>query len=244
MNNLQSTLLFPVRDANARKQLLIASLVTLAGMIVPLLPALIVMGYGAKIVRQVVDEGREPSMPDWQGSDWGELLKDGFRMWAVRMVFTLPILALMGCGLIFFLTSTGFFASASDNNPMGLFGGISLFMGFGIFMLLIILSLPIAIITYAAETHAITKQSFQAGFQFKEWWPIFMKNLGAFLLAYVIVIAMSAVLGIVIQIASFTIVLLCIVPFLMMGYATYTSLMMNALVAQAYEAGRAALKSE
>ena len=70
MNNLQATLLFPVRDADARKQWLIASAITLAGFIIPILPTLVVMGYSVKIMRQVIHEGREPSMPDGKAMTW------------------------------------------------------------------------------------------------------------------------------------------------------------------------------
>lgn len=244
MHNLQATLLFPVRDAHARKQFLIASLIMLAGMIVPLLPALIVMGYGAKIMRQVIDEGKEPSMPEWQGSDWGELLKEGFRLWAVRTMYALPILILMGCGFVFMFTSAGMFSSSSNNDSISIFGGISFLMALGIFMLLFVLSLPLGIITGAAEAHAVTKQSFQASLNFKEWGPIFRKSLTAFLLAYVLVIAASMVLTFAVQIAMMTIVLICVMPFLMMGYSAYLSLMMSALFAQAYASGRNALQAE
>lgn len=244
MNNLQATLLFPVRDAHARKQLLIASLIMLAGMIVPLLPTLIVIGYGAKIMRQIIDEDKEPRMPEWQGSDWGDLLKEGFRLWAVRMVYTLPIMILMGCGFFFIFASSGLFASASDNDPMALLGGISFLMGIGIFLLFGVLSLPLGVIIGAAEAHAVTKQSFQASFEFKEWGPIFRKSLAAFLLAYALVIAASMIVGLVFQIAMMTIVLICVLPFLMMGYTSYLALVMNALYAQAYATGRAALRAE
>ena len=244
MNNLQATLLFPVRDAYARKQFLITSLVMLAGMIVPLVPTLIVMGYSAKIMRQVIDEGQEPSMPEWQGSDWVEMLKEGFRLWAVRVVYALPIIILMGCGFIFVFTSAGLFSSSSNNDSMPIFGGISFLVALGIFMLLFVLSLPLGIITGAAEAHAVTKQSFQASLNFKEWWPIFRKSLTAFLLAYVLVIAASMVITFAIQIAMITIVLICVMPFLMMGYTTYISLLMSTLFAQAYASGRSALQAE
>ena len=56
MINWQETLLFPVKDAAARKQFLIACLVTLAGFIIPLIPTLVLMGYGVKIMRQVIQE--------------------------------------------------------------------------------------------------------------------------------------------------------------------------------------------
>ena len=77
MNSWQETLLFPVRDAEARKQFLIACLVTLAGFIIPLIPSIILMGYGVRIMRQVITERKKPSMPEWQGSNWSEMLTDG-----------------------------------------------------------------------------------------------------------------------------------------------------------------------
>lgn len=243
MNNLQATLLFPVRDAESRKQFLIASVIMLASMIVPILPMLIVLGYGAKIMRQVIDEGREPSMPDWQGSDWGALLMEGLRLWGVRMLYSLPLMLLMGCGFIFIFAGTGLLASEGGDVPPAL-GGLAFMIGFGVIMLLGLLALPLGIVLGAVESHVVTKQSFQAAFQFKEWAPIFRKSFIQFLLAYVIVMAANMVLIFAMQIAMMTIVLLCVMPFLMMGISTYIALVMSALFAQAYAAGRAALNAE
>lgn len=245
MNNLQATLLFPVRDAESRKQFLIASVIMLASMIVPILPMLVVMGYGAKIMRQVIDEGREPSMPDWQGSDWGALLLEGLRLWGVRMLYSLPLLVLMGCGMVVMFAGTGLLASASEGGdvPPAL-GGLAFMIGFGVIMLLGLLALPLGIVLGAVESHVVTKNSFQAAFQFKEWAPIFRKSLAQFLLAYALIMAVSLAMSIVMQIAMITIVLICIMPFLMMGLSTYIALVMSALFAQAYAAGRAALNAE
>jgi hypothetical protein len=244
MNNLQATLLFPVRNAESRKQFLIASVIMLASTIVPLLPALIVLGYGAKIMRQVIDEGREPSMPDWQGSDWGALLLEGFRLWAARIIYTLPFMVVMGCGFIFMAVPSGLFISASESDALPVLGGFAFLLGFGIVMLIGLLAMPMGVILGAVESHVVTKQSFQAAFQFKEWGPIFRKSLVQFLLAYAIVMAANMILIFAMQIAMMTIVLLCVMPFLTMGISTYLILVMSALFAQAYAAGRAALNAE
>ena len=100
MNNLQETLLFPVRDAEARKQFLFTCLIVLAGYIIPILPFLVVMGYGAKIMRQIIDEKKSPSMPEWQGSNWSEMLMDGLRLYGAQLVLMLPLFLFMGCGFI------------------------------------------------------------------------------------------------------------------------------------------------
>lgn len=243
MNNLQSTLLFPVRDAESRKQFLTASVIMLAGTIIPILPMLVIMGYGAKIMRQVIDEGREPSMPDWQGSDWGALLMEGLRLWGARLIYALPLMIAMGCGFIFMFAGTGLLASEGGDIPPVL-GGLATLAGFGIVMLLGLLALPLGIMIGAVEFHVVTKNSFQAAFQFKEWAPIFRKSFVQFLLAYAMMMAASMALTFVMQIAMMTIVLLCVLPFLMMGISTYIALVMNALFAQAYAAGRAALNAE
>jgi hypothetical protein len=245
MNNLQATLLFPVRDAESRKQFLIASVIMLASMIVPLLPAWIVMGYGAKIMRQIIDEGREPSMPDWQGSDWGALLMEGLRLWGVRMLYSLPLMILMGCGFMVMFAGTGVLASASEGGdvPPAL-GGLAFMIGFGVIMLLGLLALPLGIVLGAVESHVVTKNSFQAAFQFKEWAPIFRKSFVQFLLAYLMIMGVSFILTFAMQIAMMTIVLLCVLPFLMMGISIYLVMVMSALFAQAYAAGRAALNAE
>lgn len=243
MNNLQSTLLFPVRDAESRKQFLITAAVMMAGMIIPILPLLVVMGYGAKIMRQVIDEGREPSMPTWQSSELGELLKEGLRLWAVRMVYALPFLLIMGCAFSFMGAGTGLLAS-SDSDALPVLGGASMIVGLGLFLLIMILAIPLAIVMGAAEAHAVTKQSFQASLQIKEWAPILRKGLSAFLLAYAVMMAASFILTFALQIAMITVILLCILPFLTMGLSAYLSLITNVLFAQAYVTGRAALQAE
>jgi hypothetical protein len=243
MNNLQATLLFPVRDADARKQWLIASTITLAGFIVPILPMLVVMGYSVKIMRQVIHEGREPSMPEWQSNDLGALLQDGFRLWAVRLVYTLPMMLLMGCGIISIFASASLLSSTNSDFPPEM-GILIFFLWGGVIMLVSLLALPLGIILGAVESHAVAQGTFQAAFDVKGWWQVFRKSLAQFLLSYLVVLAASMVLTFVLQIAMMTIVLLCLFPFLMAGYAAYLMLVMNTLFAQAYTAGRAALQTE
>ena len=243
MNNLQATLLFPVRDADARKQWLIASAITLAGFIIPILPMLVVMGYSVKIMRQVIHEGREPSMPEWQSNDLGALLQDGLRLWAVQLVYSLPLMLLMGCGFISIFASASLLSSTNSDFPPEM-GILVLFLWGGVIMLVSLLALPLSIILGAVESHAVAQGTFQAAFDVKGWWQIFRKSLAQFLLSYLLVMAASMVLTFVMQIAMMTIVLLCLFPFLMAGYAAYLMLVMNTLFAQAYAAGRAALQTE
>ena len=239
MNNIQETLLFPVRDAEARKQYLFACLIVLAGYFIPLLPFFVLMGYCAKIMRQVIDERKGPSMPEWQGSDWSEMLMDGLRLYGAQLVLMLPLFLLMGCG--FMSMMGGSFAMAfsadSDTNAIAPIGILFFVVSVGIMMLVSVLSLPYGIIISAVGPHVVTKRSFESAFRFKEWWAILRKGLGQFLVAYVIIMVLSFIFIIVMQFAMITIVLMCILPFIMIPYTAYLLLITNTLYAQAYVAG-------
>lgn len=246
MNNWQEILLFPVKDTEARKQFLIACLVALAGFIIPLLPTLILMGYGVKVMRQVIEERKSPSMPEWRSDNISDMLMDGLRVFGVQMILMLPLLLLMGCGFIFTFTGSFGFAAAADEHFRGFapIGGVFFFIGMGMIMLLTLLSFPYGIIISAAIPHTVAKNSFEAGFNFKEWFPIFRAGLGNFILSYVFVMVVSFVFMFVIQFAMLTIILMCIVPFLMIPYSAYLTLVTNTIYSQAYILGRDALQTE
>jgi len=244
MNNLQETLLFPVQDAESRKQFLIACGIMLAAFIIPILPTLVLMGYSAKIMRQVIEEKKAPSMPAWQGSDWSEMLVDGLRLWGAQIVLMFPLFILMGCGMVFMMSGTvGFSAFAQKHADSFAPIGMALFM-FGIlfFALFGVLSLPYGIVVSAALPHIAIKRSFQAAFEFKEWFSIFRNALGQFILSYVVVMAVSFIFIFAMQIAMITLILICIVPFIMIPYAVYQMLIMNTVFAQAYAVGSEQLK--
>ena len=246
MNNWQETLLFPVKDAQARQQFLIACLVALAGFIIPILPTLILYGYSVRIMRQIIDERKSPSMPDWQASDWSAMLLDGLRLLGLQLVLMLPLLLLLGAGLLFTVGGSVGLSVLADERTSSYapVGAVLLVVGMGLFMLFALLSLPYGIISSAALPHAVAKNSFSAGLNVQEWFPIFRQGFGGFLLAYVFVLVISFVFMFVMQIAMLTIVLMCVVPFLMIPYSAYLALISNAVYAQAYNLGRDALPLE
>ena len=245
MNNLQETLLFPVRDAESRKQFLIACGLTLAIFVIPILPVLFLMGYSAKIMRQVVEEKRAPSMPAWQGSDWSEMLMDGLRIYGAQLILTLPLMLLMGCGILFMLGgSIGMTALADDSSSsLALIGTLAMTAGFVFVMFFALLSLPYGIVVSAALPHVAIKRSFQSAFEFDQWFPIFRKALGQFILGYIVIMVASFVFTFIMQVAAMTLILICIVPLLMVPYIVYQVLVMNAVYAQAYATGRDALQT-
>lgn len=244
MNNLQETLFFPFQDAQARKQFLFASLVMLVGFIIPIIPMLILTGYTVKIMRQIIKERKAPSMPDWQESDWSEMLVDGLKVYGAQIVLMLPVMIIMGIGFLSMISgSIAASISISDNGQSLAPVGIPFFLlGFGVLMLFSIFTLPYSVIVSTVVPHVAATGSFSSAFKFKEWWKIFRKALGQFILAYVLSMAISWVLMFVIQFAMMTIILICIVPFLIIPYTAYNVLLKNALYAQAYVTGLDDLK--
>lgn len=245
MNNLQDILLFPVRDAEARKQFLFACVIALGGFIIPILPFIILTGYSAAIMRQMIEDKRPPSMPDWQKSDWSALLQDGLRLYGIQIALSIPLLLLIGVGFVFILSggiTTAILSEQSSNTfPTA---GIVLVLFGSLFMVVVgIISLPYGVIIGAAGPHVVAKRSFTAGFDFKAWWQIFRKAIVQFILAYVIVLGISFVFALVMQVLVITIVLMCIFPIVIAPYTAYVSLITNTLFAKAYVTGLDALQA-
>lgn len=239
MNNYQDRLLFPVRDAESQKEFLIACVVMLAGFIVPILPMLVLMDYSAGIMRQIVEEKKAPSTPGWRERDWSEMLLDGLRLWGTQIVLMLPLFLLMACAFIFIMSGSAGFAAFSDKhtNSFAPIAMLLFMIGFLFFGLFGVLSLPYGVIVSAALPHVAVKRSFQAAFEFKEWFSIFSKALGQFVLGYVIIMIAGFIFAFIMQIAMLTIVLICIIPLLIIPFSTYQLLVMNAVFAQAYAIG-------
>ena len=65
--NLNDLFIFPIRDQEARKHFLVGCLLYLAGFIIPIVPWLIVAGYNAILIRQVLNgslrKGRDCESP-------------------------------------------------------------------------------------------------------------------------------------------------------------------------------------
>jgi hypothetical protein len=239
-SDLNQIFTFPFKDAEARKYFLIGCAVMLAGFIIPLIPILVLIGYAARIAKQIFN-GEVPHMIAWDS--WGDMLKDGARIFGVRMVCMLPIfivfiplmLATIGIPLV-----TANANSADANMIVIIFSLITM----AITCLMIPISLLLNVIIPAAEMHAVGKSEFAAGFRFHEWWPIFRTNLGGFIAAFAIYTVSSMILAIIIQITMVTIILACLLPILVPGITVYLTLIMYATIAQAYKVGKEKLTQE
>ena len=233
---LQMLLLYPVKDPAARKKFLIAAALMLGNFIIPIVPMLLLMGYVARMMRKIIDEKQEPAMPEWD--DWSALLTDGLQMLGFRMVVMLPLMVVMFGGLGLYLLFMILGASQSNSHTTSPFIFVGVFIFLITILIFMVLLIPTGIISLIGSTHVAAKRSFAAGFAFKEWWQIFRKNIGAFILYYVIAMAISFALTFLLQILYITIVLICLLPFIFPAIMAYLILIQDALFAQAYAQGR------
>jgi len=230
---------FPIQDSQSTSRFVIGSALLLGGFIVPILPGLLVFGYVLQVLRSSA-KGEPPSMPAWD--NWSSLLSLGFRGAIVSFLFTLPGFAvcLLGfaiCLGTFFLIALTSGAEPSGNDPMFALlplGMVAMFLCIALGSLLFILGIvPLP----ASVSHFVVKDQLSAAFRVREWWPILSANRLGYFISFVIVAGIlgAAYLGFVAL--YYTLVLMCLMFFIMLPVSFYTMLVGGALFGDAYREG-------
>ncbi|MCE9647866.1 MAG: DUF4013 domain-containing protein [Chloroflexi bacterium] len=232
--NLNQALSFPFQDSDSRKHFLIGCLVSLAAFIIPILPLLMLYGYAIRIIKQVLNN-ESPQMVPWE--DWTGMLRDGAKMFGVRIIYSIPILILAIPMLVSLIGMPIFMSSSNHSNLDALFP-IFILIFLGSFCLIMPISLPLSVIIPAAEMHVVETDDFSAGFRFHEWWPVLRANIGGFIAAFGAFYLTTMILSMAVQILSATIILTCLIPLLLPAITMYSTLIMYTTIAQAYKDGR------
>ncbi len=235
--DLKEILIFPFKDADARRYLLIGGLVSIAAFFIPILPYFILYGYAVIIAKQVL-KGEAPHMVPWE--DWSGMFKDGAKLFGIRMVFSLPIL-IMVIPLMLGGIAVPFIAENMKSGSADALVAIFTTILIGTICIIIPASIPLVIIIPVAEIHNVDKEEFAAAFRIKEWWSIFRTNLGGFIMAFGIYYAISMALAIVMQVLAATIIFACLMFIFIPAMTIYITLIMYATVAIAYRDGKAKL---
>jgi hypothetical protein len=241
MNGLQTLLYFPFKDSNSRNRLLIASALGFASFIIPIIPWLFILGYAGAIMKQIIVDKHEPSMPDWK--DWNEYISLGGKLFGVNIIYAIPAFIPMLFGYITMMLPA--FMEVFSRTPHGYqnsdpFLGITMlfsFVGFALFGIGMLFSLILWVFLPPALAHVVAKDSFAAGFQFREWWKIFRANIGGFILSIVIAGGLYMALMLTMQIIYMTIILCILLPFLLAFISAYLTIIVFTLFAQAYSDG-------
>lgn len=243
-DSLKALFAYPFQDPNWKTKLLIGSGLTLAGFIIPLIPFFFIYGYMGQIMRAIIVEDREPFLPEWD--DWGKLFLDGLKLLGSVFVLIFPLIALFMVGyVIFFLmlamsgvVVTGAESSGQDPSILAaifpVLGGVALFVTYG---LVLVISLALGVLMPVIMGHVVATDDFMAVFRVKEWWAIFRANLRGFVLGYLVLLLISAGTSLGMTVIYATIILCCLIPFIIGPVMMYTLLIYGAIFGQSYREG-------
>jgi hypothetical protein len=222
-NILINSLAFPFKDPDWLKKSAIGFALVLAMYVIPIVPMLFIAGYGSRIMKRILVEEGKPYLPEWD--NWEGLLTDGVKLWGAGIIYALPILLLLflGFGLMLLAILSPLLIVRSDGstNPQGWLYLTGVFvLPFLVIIVLSLVGMIVGLLQAAGTSHMITKGNFSAAFVFSEWWPVFKKGFWGFLLAFVILMALSFVTTFVVQLLGLTIILIFVLPFLF-GFITF-----------------------
>lgn len=226
-NKYKEAFTFLFKDPDWISRLAIAAGLSLFNPLI--IPIFLVTGYGCRIMQGVIVGRKPPELPEWK--DWGGLLKDGLRVYAVGLVYALPaILMMLASVAIIFVSAIPMVDNGSIEPWMPV---LWLSMPVGI-SLIMVLSIPLQLIGQVAMAHLVAKDRFSAAFRLGELWAIFKANAGGFILTWLIVYAASIAIVFVSQILMYTVVLCILYPLVIAAGSVYLAVASYALYAEAY----------
>jgi len=173
----------------------------LIGRLVSIVPIVnfALLGWVVDIMRNVSQRQPTP-LPEW--SDFGDKFVKGAILFVVSLIYSLPAL-LIACPAVFLPFTSGDLGSDGQQVLTSMFVGTTLLLtcAISVYALLISFLMPAICLNFAR------KGTFAACFEFGEIWRIMSKNLGDYIVAWLIIIvvgiAASFVIGIVGSVLAF-----------------------------------------
>ncbi len=228
--NLQNIFTFPFKDEKWKSKFTVGGFIFFVSIFI--IPAFFISGYMYEIMKGIIVDKAEPSLPEWD--DIGEYFKNGLKIAGVGFVYSLPTLLLTLPYFLNFLFLP-FAESMSEEYASAAFVAMPITMI--LMMLGSLLGMVTSFFSIVAMGHMIAEDEFQAAFRIREWWPIFRKNIGGYLLAYVILLGVSWVTAFISQILMMTIILCIVLPFIMVAFYFYLGVVSSVLFAETYNEG-------
>jgi hypothetical protein len=175
----------------------------LLGMLVSIVPIVnfALLGWVIDIMRNVSQRQPNP-LPEWD--NFGDKFIKGTILFVVGLIYSLPAL-LITCPLFFLPFTRGDFSREGQQALTGMFVGTTLLLtcAVAIYGLLISFLMPAIYLNFAR------KGTFAACFEFGEIWRIMSKNLGDYIVAWLIIIVVGIGVSFVISIVG---AVLAIIP--------------------------------
>ena len=235
---LKAIFRFPFQGAEWRNRFLVGTVLMFAGFVVPIVPLIFVYGYALQVMRQAI-EGQDLTLPAW--TDFNRLGKDGLRGAAVSLVFMLPGALVSFGGMALYMGSI--FAMplmvGSGRDPQGEAVFVMLLLGSMAIMFLsmaagTLLSVAGMVPIPVATAHMLAKDKLSAAFRVREGWRLIRANWLGYLIGWIVVGGVGMLLYLALMILYYTLVLCCLIPFVIAPIGFYLSLVSAALFGQIY----------
>jgi hypothetical protein len=237
-SSLKTAFRFPFQGPGWQNRFIIGAALSFGGIIVPIIPLLFVYGYLVKVMHIAI-KGEPLELPEW--TDWGRLITDGLRSLVVYFVYTLPGLIVMFIGfglyMAFSIALPIITVNSRNGSEAGVFGVLfivvmiifflSLFIGY-LLLALGFIPLPMAL------GHFIARDKLSAAFHIREWSSLIRANKLGYLIAWVVMAGLFAILYFCIMMLYFTVVLCFLLPFLLAPLGFYLMLVGAAVFGQTY----------
>jgi hypothetical protein len=222
--SLKSIFQFPFREPDWQNRFIIGSGLIVASFIIPIVPLVFVCGYLVQVMRRAIEE-ETLTLPAWD--DWGTLGMDGLRAIAVGLVYSLP-------GLIIFLAGMGLYFIASFALPLTMIEGgrdAEILFPLMVFGSMAIMFLSMFVGTLAgilgviplpmATAHFVAQDEAPAAFRIREWWPLLQANKMGYVVAWVVIAGLMAIVYMAFMLAYYSVVLCCFTPILIAPIGFY-----------------------
>ncbi len=171
----------------------------LLGVVVSVIPIVnfAYFGYLTLIMKNVSERSPQP-LPEW--ANFSDKFVRGAILFLASLIYSLPALLLF-CPLVFLPFTRG--GEEGRNAVTGLFAGSFALIG----CILAVYALVISFLIPAINLNFARKNTFGACFEFREIWRIMSRNLGDYIVAWLIVIAIgigaSFVIGLIAGVLAF-----------------------------------------
>lgn len=183
--DISKSLTFVLSDDRWLKKLLVGTVFIFFSFLI--IPLFFIFGYMLVIVRNVMDDLDYP-LPEWD--NWGKLFKEGFALFLVGFVYTLPLWLLTCCSLLFIIPGASMEGDISDAIL-----GLGIVALGGLICLMLILITAYALISPAIMIQYARKGEISACFRLNEIIAITRDNISDVLLTLVVLVGLSMVLS-------------------------------------------------
>ena len=157
----------------------------LIGMLVSIVPIVnfALLGWVIDIMRNVSQRQANP-LPEWD--NFGDKFVKGAILFVVSLIYSLPLL-LISCPALFLPFTRGDFSREGQEALAGVIAGTGLLLvcAISVYALLLSFLMPAIFLNFAR------KGTFAACFEFGEIWRIMSRNLGDYIVAWLIIIVVS-----------------------------------------------------